>query len=74
MKFWLIVNRLITNLKISTKLNIASIRGRERESILGTSELKKLLKIDIFVSLCERAGKQKILWIVKNYILSVGKE
>ena len=34
-------------------------------SIIGTSELKKSLKIDIFVSLCdnsayERAGKQKI--------------
>ena len=50
---------------------------REGEgSILGTFELKTLLKIDIFVSLCDnsahkRAGKQKILWIVKNYMLSV---
>ena len=47
-------------------------------SILGTSELKKLLKIDIFVSLCDnsahkRAGKQKIYLIVENYMLSVGK-
>ena len=45
-------------------------------SISGTSELKKLLKIDIFVSLCDnsahkRAGKQKIKWIVKNYMVSV---
>ena len=35
------------------------------ESISGTSELKKLLKINIFVSFCDRsahkiAGKQKI--------------
>ena len=35
------------------------------KSILGTSELKKLLKFYIFVSLCDnsghkRAGKQKI--------------
>ena len=49
------------------------------ESILETSELKKLLKNDIFVSLCDnsahkRAGTQKIWWIVKNYVLSVGKE
>ena len=48
-------------------------------SILGTSELTKLLKIDIFVSLCDnsahkRAGMQKIQWIVKNYVLSMGKE
>ena len=48
-------------------------------SLLGTFELKKLLKIDIFVSLCDssvhkRAGKQKIYWIVKNYMLSVGRE
>ena len=53
---------------------------REGEgSTLGTSELTKLLKIDIFVSLCDnsahkRVGKQKIQWIVKNYMLSVGKE
>ena len=53
---------------------------REGEgSILGTSELKKLLKIDISVSLCDnaahkRAGKQRIQWILKNYMLSVGKE
>ena len=53
---------------------------REGEgSILGTSELKKLLKTHIFVPLCnnsahKRAGNQKIYWIVKNYMLSVGKE
>ena len=53
---------------------------REGEgSILGTSELKKLLKIGIFVSLChnsahKRAGKQKILRIVKSYMLSMGKK
>ena len=51
----------------------------EDGSILGTSELKKMLKIDIFVSICDnsahkRAGKQEIWWIVKNYMLSVGKE
>ena len=51
---------------------------REGEGrILGTFELKKSLKIDIFVSLCDysankRAGKRKILWIVENYTLSVG--
>ena len=39
---------------------------REEEgSILGITELKKMLKTDIFVSLCDnsldqRAGKQKI--------------
>ena len=49
------------------------------ESILGTSKLKKLLRTDIFVSLCDnsahkRAGKHKIWWIVKNYMLSVRKE
>ena len=44
---------------------------REGEgSILGTSEFKKSLKIDIFVSLCDnsahkRAGKKRIQWIVK---------
>ena len=50
------------------------------ESISGTFELKKSLKIsfDIFVSLSDnsahkRAGKQKLHWIVKNYTLSVGK-
>ena len=48
-------------------------------STLGAFELKKLLKIDIFVSLCDnsahkRAGKQKIKLIVKNYMLNVGKE
>ena len=48
-------------------------------SILGTSELKKLLKIHIFVSLCDnsaprRPSKQKIYWIVTNYMSSVGKE
>ena len=48
---------------------------REGEgSILGTSKLTKLLKIDIFVSLCDnsahkRAGKQKYKWIVKIYKL-----
>ena len=47
--------------------------------ILGTLELKKLLRIDIFVSLCDnsahkRAGKQKIQWIVKNYMSSAGTE
>ena len=53
---------------------------REGEgSILGTSELKKSLKIDIFVSVRDnsahkRAGKQKNYWIVKNYMLSVGTE
>ena len=53
---------------------------REGEgSILGTFALSKLLKIDIFVSFCnnsahKRAGKQKLCWIVKNYMLSVGKE
>ena len=50
-----------------------------KESILGTSELKKLLKIDIFVSRCDNsahksAGEQKIQWIVKNYMSSVSKE
>ena len=47
-------------------------------SILGTFELKKLLKIEIFVFLCDnsahkKAGKQNICWIVKNYMLSVGR-
>ena len=51
---------------------------REGEgSILGTFELKKSLKIDIIVSLCDhsahkRASKQKIEWTVKNYMVSVG--
>ena len=47
------------------------------ESISGTFELKKSLKIsfDIFVSFSDnsahkRAGKQKLYWIVKNYTLS----
>ena len=55
------------------------MRKRE-DSISGTFELKKSLKIssDIFVSLSgnsahKRAGKQKLYWIVKNYTLSVGK-
>ena len=53
---------------------------REGEkSILGTFELKKSLKIDIFISLCDNsahkiAGKQNIWWIVKNYMSSVEKE
>ena len=53
---------------------------REGEgSILRPFDFKKSPKIDIFVSLCDnsvhkRAGKQKIWWIGKNYILSVGTE
>ena len=48
-------------------------------SILGTFGLKKILKIDIFISLCDnsaqnRAGKPKIEEIFKNYVLSVGTE
>ena len=46
MKLWLIVNGLITNLWISTKLNIKYLE--EEESILGTSELTELLKINSF--------------------------
>ena len=47
--------------------------------ISGTFELKTLLNIDIFVSLCDksthkRAGKHKIHWTVKNYMLSMGTE
>ena len=53
---------------------------REGEgSILGTFRLKKLLKIDIFISLCDnsvhnRAMNLKIWEILKNYMLSVGIE
>ena len=47
-------------------------------SILGTFELKKSLKINIFVSLCnnsgQKDGEQKTQWIVKNYMLSVETE
>ena len=47
-------------------------------STLGTSELKKIAKNRHFRVLCDdasckMAGKQKILWIVENYMLSVGK-
>ena len=54
------------------------MREGER-SISGTFKFKKLLKMDIFISLCDnsthkKAGKQKIWWIVKNYMSSVGKE
>ena len=51
---------------------------REGEgSILGTFELKKLIKIDMFVSLCDnsahkRAGKLKTYTIVKNYMFKCG--
>ena len=75
MKFWLIVNGLINFYKIEHCLYM-----REREgSILGTYELTKLLKIDIFISLCDnsahkRVGRQKIWWIINNYMVSVGKE
>ena len=60
---------------MSTKLSIIPTRGRERGSILGTFELKKSLKINTFVSLCDnsaqkRAGKLKIYRILKNYMLS----
>ena len=57
MKFWRIVNGLICGFKTE---HCPYLREGE-SSILGTLELKKSLKIDIFVSLCDkRAGKQKI--------------
>ena len=53
---------------------------REGEgSILGTFELVKLQKVNIFVSLCDNSAhtkyiEQKISWIVKNYMLNEGTE
>ena len=56
MNSWPTVNGLSTNLYNSTKLNIVTIRGNARGFILGTSDFKKLLKIDIFVSLYDNSA------------------
>ena len=45
-------------------------------SILGTIKLKKMLKIDIFISLCDNSAhnrdiKLNIEETLKNYMLSV---
>ena len=45
----------------------------------GDNWIKKLPKIDVFISLCNNsehkiAGKLKIQRILKNYMLSVGTE
>ena len=58
MKFWLSVNGL------TTIEHCPFVREGGR-SILGTFELRKLLKIDIFISLCDnsahkRADKQEM--------------
>ena len=61
MKFWLIVNGFINKSVDFNKVEHCPYLRQGEGSILGTSELTKLLKINIFVSLCNNSAHKKLV-------------